>query len=65
MATDYDVPHTTDEDVEHTSIEELRARKNSQHEDEFLCSRCFLVHHHGQLYATESNGDPICADCAS
>ena len=31
--------------------------------DEFRCSRCFLVHHRSQL-AYERDGDLICKECA-
>ncbi|MCI7304656.1 MULTISPECIES: DUF4193 domain-containing protein [Trueperella] len=33
-------------------------------DDEFTCSRCFLVHHRSQL-AYEEDGLPVCAECAS
>ena len=45
------------------SNEELTVRVLPKQEDEFTCSRCFLVHHRSQL-ATKKNGKPICRDCA-
>lgn len=33
-------------------------------DDEFTCSRCFLVHHRSQLAFIE-DGLPVCVDCAS
>lgn len=45
------------------SGEELTVRVVPKQEDEFTCSRCFLVHHRSQL-ATTKNGKPICRDCA-
>jgi hypothetical protein len=31
--------------------------------DEFVCSRCFLVHHRSR-YARDLRDEPICRDCA-
>jgi len=33
-------------------------------EDEFTCSRCFLVHHASQLAYVDDNGLPVCTECA-
>jgi hypothetical protein len=46
------------------SSEELTVRVVPKQDDEFTCSRCFLVHHRSRL-ATERNGRPICRDCAA
>jgi formylmethanofuran dehydrogenase subunit E len=46
------------------SHEELSVQVLPKQEDEFTCSRCFLVHHRSQL-ATKKNGKPICQDCAA
>lgn len=45
------------------SAEDLTVRVLPQQADEFVCSRCFLVHHHSQLAGTAS-GSPVCRDCA-
>lgn len=45
------------------SNEELTVRVLPRQADEFTCSRCFLVHHRSQL-AKETNGQPVCRDCA-
>jgi hypothetical protein len=45
------------------SGEELTVRVVPKQEDEFTCSRCFLVHHRSQL-ASKKNGQPVCKDCA-
>ena len=45
------------------SGEELTVRVVPKQEDEFTCSRCFLVHHRSQL-AKKVNGQPVCRDCA-
>ncbi|RYI23907.1 DUF4193 domain-containing protein [Dermacoccus sp. 147Ba] len=45
------------------SGEELSVRVLPRQEDEFTCSRCFLVHHRSQL-AEEDGGLPVCRDCA-
>ena len=46
------------------SGEELSVRVIPKQADEFTCSRCFLVHHRSQL-AKETNGQPVCKECAS
>ncbi len=46
------------------SHEELSVQVLPRQEDEFTCSRCFLVHHRSQL-AAEKNGQLICHDCAA
>ena len=46
------------------SNEELTVRVLPKQEDEFTCSRCFLVHHRSRL-ATTRNGQPVCRDCAA
>ncbi len=46
------------------SHEELSVQVLPRQEDEFTCSRCFLVHHRSQL-ASEKNGQLICQDCAA
>ncbi len=46
------------------SHEELSVQVLPRQEDEFTCSRCFLVHHRSQL-ATEKNGILTCQDCAA
>ena len=46
------------------SHEELSVQVLPRQEDEFTCSRCFLVHHRSQL-ASEKNGQLICTDCAA
>jgi hypothetical protein len=43
--------------------EELTVKVVPMQQDEFRCSRCFLVHHRSQL-AGERNGEPICRECA-
>lgn len=45
------------------SDQELSIRVLPRQEDEFTCSRCFLVHHRSQL-AYEEQGQPVCAECA-
>jgi hypothetical protein len=45
------------------SGEELTVRVVPKQEDEFTCSRCFLVHHRSQL-AKKVSGQPVCRDCA-
>ena len=45
------------------SNEELTVRVLPKQEDEFTCSKCFLVHHRSRL-ADEHNGQLICRDCA-
>lgn len=44
------------------SSESLTVRVLPRQQDEFTCSRCFLVHHRSQL-ASEADGVPICTDC--
>ena len=43
--------------------EELTVKVIPMQQDEFRCSKCFLVHHRSQL-AFEKNGDPVCKECA-
>ena len=43
------------------SGESLEVVVDPQHADEFVCSRCFLVHHHSQLADAD---DTVCRDCA-
>lgn len=45
------------------SSESLTVRVLPRQQDEFTCSRCFLVHHRSQL-AKEVDGLPVCSDCA-
>ena len=45
------------------SNEELTVRVLPKQEDEFTCSRCFLVQHRSRL-ALESGDRLVCADCA-
>lgn len=44
------------------SDESLTVRVIPRQEDEFTCSRCFLVHHRSQL-AKEVDGLPVCSEC--
>lgn len=46
------------------SGEELTVRVLPQQQDEFTCSRCFLVKHRSQLARTE-DGQPVCSECAA
>ncbi|MHB2022984.1 MAG: DUF4193 domain-containing protein [Mycobacteriales bacterium] len=46
------------------SGEELTVRVMPRQEDEFTCSKCFLVHHRSQL-AEERDGQMICRECAA
>jgi hypothetical protein len=43
--------------------EELTVKVLPMQQDEFRCSKCFLVHHRSQL-AYERNGQPVCKECA-
>jgi len=43
---------------------ELTVRVLPKQEDEFTCSRCFLVHHRSRL-AEQRRGMLICRDCAA
>ena len=43
---------------------ELSVHVLPRQQDEFTCSRCFLVHHRSQL-AKETNGMMICTECAA
>lgn len=43
--------------------EELTVKVIPMQQDEFRCSKCFLVHHRSQL-AFEKNGQPVCKECA-
>ena len=45
------------------SGEELTVRVVPKQEDEFTCSRCFMVHHATQL-AKGSGASAVCVDCA-
>ena len=45
------------------SGEELTVRVLPKQEDEFTCSRCFLVQHRSQL-VTQKNGQEICRECS-
>ncbi|MGH3436386.1 MAG: DUF4193 domain-containing protein [Sciscionella sp.] len=45
------------------SGEELRVRVVPKQADEFTCVRCFLVHHRSRL-AEDTDGAPVCRDCA-
>ena len=45
------------------SGEELTVRVVPKQEDEFTCSRCFLVHHSSQL-AKGEGAKAVCKDCA-
>jgi hypothetical protein len=42
--------------------EELTVRVIPKQTDEFVCSSCFLVHHHSQL-ALRKDGQQYCNDC--
>ena len=42
--------------------EELTVRVVPKQADEFVCSSCFLVHHHSQL-ALLKDGQQFCNDC--
>jgi hypothetical protein len=46
------------------SGEELSVQVVPRQEDEFTCSKCFLVHHRSQL-AKEEGGLPVCTECAA
>ena len=46
------------------SGEELSVRVLPPQQDEFTCSKCYLVHHRSQLAMFKKN-QPICADCAA
>jgi formylmethanofuran dehydrogenase subunit E len=50
-------------DLSSMSGEELTVRVLPKQDDEFTCSRCFLVHHRSRL-AKERNGKYLCRDCA-
>jgi hypothetical protein len=50
-------------DLSSMSGEELTVRVVPKQDDEFTCSRCFLVHHRSRL-AKQRNGQFICRDCA-
>lgn len=50
-------------DLSNLSGEELSIRVVPKQDDEFTCSRCFLVHHRSRL-AGHKNRQPICRDCA-
>ncbi|HEY8826155.1 MAG TPA: DUF4193 domain-containing protein [Jatrophihabitantaceae bacterium] len=50
-------------DLSSLSGEELTVRVLPKQDDEFTCSRCFLVHHRSRL-ARRRNGQFICRDCA-
>jgi hypothetical protein len=42
--------------------EELTVRVVPKQADEFVCSSCFLVHHHSRL-ALRKDGQQFCTDC--
>jgi hypothetical protein len=44
------------------SGEELTVRVVPKQTDEFVCSSCFLVHHHSRL-ALRKDGQQFCTDC--
>lgn len=46
------------------SGEELAVRIVPRRADEFVCSKCFLIRHRGQLAST-SGGELTCTECAS
>ncbi|MBR7743442.1 DUF4193 domain-containing protein [Phycicoccus sp. BSK3Z-2] len=46
------------------SGEELSVRVLPRQQDEFTCSRCFLVHHVSQL-ASDKGGVYVCTECAA
>lgn len=50
-------------DLSSLSGEELTVRVLPKQDDEFTCSRCFLVHHRSRL-ARQRGGELICRDCA-
>jgi len=45
------------------SGEELTVKVLPQQQDEFTCSKCFLVHHRNRL-AEQRKGGLVCRDCA-
>lgn len=45
------------------SNEDLDVNVVPRQDDEFTCSRCFLVHHSSQL-AYEEDGQLVCSECA-
>ncbi len=47
------------------SGEELVVQVLPEQQDEFTCATCFMVHHRSQLAGKDSQGRPICKDCAS
>jgi len=51
------------DEEEDLSGEELAVRVVPKQENEFTCSRCFLVHHSSQLSRGEG-AKAICKDCA-
>ena len=50
-------------DLSSLSGEELTVRVLPKQDDEFTCSRCFLVHHRSRL-ARQKGTELICRDCA-
>ncbi|MFD1507510.1 DUF4193 domain-containing protein [Georgenia yuyongxinii] len=46
------------------SGEELTIEVVPQQTDEFVCTRCFLVHHRSQL-AGDVAGQPVCNECGA
>jgi hypothetical protein len=50
-------------DLSNMSEEELTVRVVPKQEDEFTCSRCFLVHHRSRL-VRRARGQVVCRDCA-
>lgn len=46
------------------SGEELVVKVIPKQDDEFTCSKCFLVHHRSRLAEDRGNGQYVCRDCA-
>lgn len=46
------------------SDQELTVKVLPKQQDEFTCSRCFLVHHRSRL-AQDRGGKLVCRDCAA
>jgi hypothetical protein len=45
------------------SMDELSVPVIPLQDDEFTCTRCFLVHHHTRLAARGRAGRAVCRDC--
>ncbi|MFJ9843290.1 DUF4193 domain-containing protein [Kitasatospora sp. NPDC101155] len=45
------------------SSEELTVPVVPPQPDEFVCARCFMVHHRSQLVGQTADGQPVCRDC--